>query len=174
MLRDLLPEARRVGFLQDLTFGRAIGARAQFMNESAERVGFEMKIVEVDPGDDPTAAFDLLAELEVEAFLATGGVYWSNHRQSLIELTRNRRLPSVFPFRMDAVDGALMTYGSDMDGLYRGAAGYVDRIFQGANPGDLPIQQATKLILVINMKTARELNLEIPQLLLANAAELIE
>jgi putative tryptophan/tyrosine transport system substrate-binding protein len=174
MLRDLLPQARRVGFLQDMTFGRAIGARVQSGDEYAERVGFELKTVEVNPGDDPTAVFDRLTGFEVEAFLATGGVYWSRNRRSLIELTRTRRLPSVFPFRMDAVDGALMTYGSDMDGLFRSAAGYVDRILQGANPADLPIQQATKLILVINMKTARELNLEIPQVLFANAAELIE
>ena len=75
---------------------------------------------------------------------------------------------------MDAIDGALMSYGSDMEALFRTAASYIDRILQGAKPIDLPIEQATKLILVINMRTARVFGLDIPPLLLAQADEFIE
>jgi putative ABC transport system substrate-binding protein len=175
MLRDLLPQARRVGSLSDPSFGPVVTAagRAQ-MTAAAERLGVEFETIELNSGEELPSAFDRLAELKVDAFLGTGGPFSNQHRSSIIELVRAHRWPAIYPFRADAAEGGLMSYGSDMDALFRSAAGYVDRILQGAHPADLPIEQATKLILVINMKTARELSLEIPQLLLANATELIE
>jgi putative tryptophan/tyrosine transport system substrate-binding protein len=96
------------------------------------------------------------------------------HRRVIIDLAQKHRLPAVYPFRVFALDGGLMAYGIDVVDQFRRAASYVDRILKGANPGDLPIQAPTKFDLVINLKTAHALGLDIPPILLARADEVIE
>jgi putative ABC transport system substrate-binding protein len=96
------------------------------------------------------------------------------HRKILISLASRYRLPAIYPFPIMAEDGGLAAYGSDSVDLYRRAAAYIDRILRGARPGDLPIQQPTKFALIINLKTAKALGLEIPPTLLARADEVIE
>jgi putative tryptophan/tyrosine transport system substrate-binding protein len=96
------------------------------------------------------------------------------HRDRIIALAARHRLPAVYPFRMFAASGGLMSYGSDVADIYRRAAGYVDRIFKGAVVGDLPVQAPDKFELVINLKTANALGLTVPPLLLARADEVIE
>jgi putative ABC transport system substrate-binding protein len=97
-----------------------------------------------------------------------------NHRDLIIALAARYRLPAVYPFRVFATSGGLMSYGSDVADIYRRAAGYVDRILKGAVVGDLPVQAPDKFEFVINLKTARALGLTMPPLLLARADEVIE
>jgi putative ABC transport system substrate-binding protein len=92
----------------------------------------------------------------------------------IIELAEERRLPALFPFRPFAEQGGLIAYGIDADDNYRRAAGYVGRILQGTKPSELPIDQATKFELIINLTTAKTRGLTVPQILLAGADELIE
>ncbi len=106
--------------------------------------------------------------LTVPAFTA------SIHRALIFELAARHRLPAVYPFRFYAADGGLASYGPDQVDQYRRAAGYVDRILRGAKPADLPVQAPTKFDLVINLKTAKALGLDVPATLLARADELIE
>ena len=96
------------------------------------------------------------------------------HRELIIALAARHRLPAVYPFRVFAASGGLMSYGSDVFDIYRRAAGYVDRIFKGAAVGDLPVQAPDKFELVINLRTANALGLTVPPLLLARADEVIE
>jgi putative ABC transport system substrate-binding protein len=96
------------------------------------------------------------------------------NRQHIAALAVSHRLPTIHPFRLFAADGCLMSYGTDNLDLYRRAGLYVDRILNGANVAELPVQNPTKYALVINLKTAKALGLEIPATLLARADEVIE
>jgi putative ABC transport system substrate-binding protein len=91
------------------------------------------------------------------------------HRELIIRLAAQHRLPAIYPFRYFVADGGLISYGPDVVDQYRRAAGYVDRILKGAKPGDLPVQQSTKFDLAINLKTSKALGLTVPPGLLSSA-----
>jgi putative ABC transport system substrate-binding protein len=174
ILRDLLPNARRIAYLTDPLLDASRAVYQEQLNAASEHLGFEVKGFEAKTGDQLPAVFDQIVAFKADALTQGGGPFWTVHRRTIIELIHAHRLPSLHIFRMDAVDGALMSFGSDTEELFRTAASYTDKILRGAKPSDLPIEQATKMILVINMKTARQLEIEIPPVLIASASELIE
>jgi putative ABC transport system substrate-binding protein len=95
-------------------------------------------------------------------------------RQRIVEFMMASRLPAIYAYREFAEAGGLLSYSTDFDDLIRQAAAYVDKILRGTNPGDLPVQQAVKFKLVVNLKTAEALGLTVPPLILAQADEVIE
>ena len=101
-------------------------------------------------------------------------IFTTNHRELIVRLAAQHRLPAIYPFRYFATGGGLMSYGINVEDIFRHAAVYVDKILRGAKPGDLPVQQPDKFEFVINLKTARALGLDVPRILLARADELIE
>ena len=102
------------------------------------------------------------------------GASASSHRELIIAQVARHRLPAVYPSRHFVVGGGLISYGPDVVGQYRRAAGYVDRIFKGEKPAELPVQAPTKYELVINLKTAKAIGIELPTAILLRADEVIE
>jgi putative tryptophan/tyrosine transport system substrate-binding protein len=115
-----------------------------------------------------------MAQERVGGFLAVGSPLVVGQRVPLAALALKHRLPGMFPFKENVVAGVLMSYGADPSYLYRRAAAYIDKILKGAKPADLPVEQASKYELVINLKTAKALGLDLPASVLARADEVIE
>jgi putative tryptophan/tyrosine transport system substrate-binding protein len=126
-----------------------------------------------DPAD-VDRVFDALAREPNGGLMVLPDISMTNYRKAIIALAAHHRLPAVYPYRYFAASGGLMSYGIDGTDIFRRAAGYVDRILKGTSPGELPIQAPTKYELVINLKTAKALGLEVPPTLLARADEVIE
>ena len=148
-----------------------------YMSASEAAVAsFAMKIFEapVHNRAEIEAAISALARQPAGGVIAMSDGFTVVHRDLIIALAARYRLPAAYPFRFFVADGGLISYGVDLNDMQRRAAGYVDRILKGARPADLPVQLPTKYELVINLKTAKALGLEVPPTLLARADEVIE
>jgi putative tryptophan/tyrosine transport system substrate-binding protein len=115
-----------------------------------------------------------MVEDHAQAAVIFPDVLTTSHQKQLAELTLKNRLPAIFGFREFVALGGLMSYGSSLNGMWQRAALYADKILKGADPGDLPIDQPTRFELVINLKTAKTLGIQVPASLLVGADELIE
>jgi putative ABC transport system substrate-binding protein len=123
---------------------------------------------------DFAAAFAAIVEERPDALLVLQDAVTMQQRNEIISFAIAKRLPSMFQERGWAVAGGLMSYGENLPSMYRRAAYFVDRIFKGARPADLPVEQATKFDMVINLRTAKAIGLTIPDSILALADEVIE
>ena len=140
----------------------------------APSVGAEVTPVNVRDAGEIERAITAFARLPNGGLVVTASTLAGVHRDLIIALAARYRLPAVYPLRYFVAAGGLISYGPDQIDQYRQAAGYVDRILKGEKPADLPVQTPTKYELVINLKTARALGLDVPPTLLARADEVIE
>jgi putative ABC transport system substrate-binding protein len=173
LLRELIPNAVRFGVLADpAAVSRYINADLQM---AAHALGLELVFVNARTDSDFEMAFATFSRQHVSAVLlgATTTFYFGRMEQ-LAALAVRYSLPAMFPFREYALAGGLMSYGSSVDEFYYQAGIYAGRVLKGEKPADLPVQQITKIDLVINMKTAKALGLTIPETLLATADEVIQ
>jgi putative ABC transport system substrate-binding protein len=141
---------------------------------AAAKLNVRLIPVPVQSVSDINSAFAAFADVASGAVIVVPVGTVILHRKEIIALAAQHRLPGMYPYRFFAAEGGLMSYGSDVGEQYRNAASYIDRILRGAKPKDLPVQQPTKFQLVINLKTAKSLGLEIPPTLIARADEVIE
>ena len=123
---------------------------------------------------DVDRVFDALVHEPNGGLMVLPDISMTNYREAIVALAARHRVPAIYPFRFFATSGGLMSYGTDVVEIFRRAAGYVDRILKGTSPGELPIQAPSKYELVINLKTAKALGLELPPTLVARADEVIE
>ena len=176
LLKQALPGVSRVGVLW---VPGGIGERTQrsMMQEAevaARRLGVRLHVVEAQAPADVERAFSNMIKARVGALTVLPHVMFLIERKRLVALAAQSRLPTVYPLR-DFVDaGGLMAYGADDADLFRRAATYVDKILKGAKPNDLPIEQASKFELVINVRTAKALGLTIPPSVLGRADQVID
>jgi putative tryptophan/tyrosine transport system substrate-binding protein len=169
LIRELVPSARRIGVLADETDPFAKPYLAQ-IGQAARRAGLEMETITTRPGQKLDAAFEAMAGKRVDGLLIQGSIA----RKELLDLAIKHRMAALTSTRLGPPLGALMSYGSDYFELARQSAAYVDRIFKGAKPADLPVAFPTKFELIINLRTAKALGLAVPPTLLARADEVIE
>jgi ABC-type uncharacterized transport system substrate-binding protein len=173
LLKEIAPRVTRAAIIRDPT---AAGGGAQFGAIQGVAPSFAVEVSPIDARDvggieRAVAAF---ARSSNGGLIVTASRLALAHRQPIITLASRHRLPAVYSFRAFVIDGGLISYGADLIDQYRRAAGYVDRILKGEKPADLPVQAPTKYELVINLKTAKSLGLEVPPTLLARADEVIE
>jgi len=173
LLKEIAPRVTRVAVLRDPTRGPGIGQFAVIQAMAPTHAVELTPIDAVDPAESQARRIAAFATSPNGGLIVTvGGT--ANYRDVVIAAAAKNRLPAIYPRRYFAADGGLISYGPDTIEQYRRAAGYVDRILKGEKPSDLPVQAPTKYELVINLKTAKTLGLEVPPTLLARADEVIE
>ena len=140
----------------------------------APSLGIEVSPIGVRDAGEIERAIGAFARSSNGGLIVTGSALAAVHRDLIVTLAARHKLPAVYSFRYFATVGGLISYGPDSMGPYRRAAAYVDRILKGAKPAEMPVQAPTKYQLMINLKTARALGIDVPPTLLARADEVIE
>jgi putative tryptophan/tyrosine transport system substrate-binding protein len=173
LLHDLVPSVATIGFLEnpnnpifDLTTRDVLAA--------APVVGPEVQILKASTDREIDAAFVSLVQVRTGALLVGNDPFFNSRIEQLVALAARHAIPAMYPLREFAAAGGLMSYGTNNRDIYQQVGIYTGRILKGAKPADLPVMQTTKFDLVINLKTAKALGLEIPAKLLALADEVIE
>ena len=173
LLKEIAPRLTRVAVLRDPSSSTGIGQFAA-MQGVAPALGVELSPIGVsDPGEIERTMAEF-ARGSNGGLILVPTAQTLIHRELIITLAARHQLPTIYPYRYFVTAGGLMCYGPDEIEQYRRAAGYIDRILKGEKPADLPVQAPTKYELVINLKTAKALGLEVPATLLARADEVIE
>jgi len=173
LLKDTAPGRTRVAVLLDPSNPSGL-AYLQGVEAAAASLGVQLTHADVHNAADIERAISDFAQQPNGALVVAPTAATILHRNLIVTLAARHRLPAVYPYRFFASSGGFISYGVDLAEQYRQAAGYVDRILRGANPGELPVQLSSKFELVVNLKTAKALGLTIPEPFLQHAGEVIE
>jgi putative ABC transport system substrate-binding protein len=173
LLKQIAPQVARVAILHDPQNPAAAGL-LRTIEPAAPLLAVQLTQLAMQDRAEIARAIDAFAIEPNGGLLLLPGAFGAVNRDLIIALAARHQLPAVYPFRYHVVSGGLASYGVDNIELYRRAAWYVDRILKGESPGELPVQHATKFELVINLRTAKALGLDIPMALLARTDEVIE
>src|SRR5262249_11047819 len=171
ILKELLPEMKRMAFLGDFR-NSAVPKQWNEVESAARLLNLHASRLDIRSAFDVSRAFDAAMKEKVDAIRVGIDGTTRPNRQLIIDLAETNKIPATAKEFVE--DGGLMAYATNYAELYSRAATFVDKIFKGANPADLPIERPTKLELVINAKTAKTIGIEIPVTLLARADEVIE
>jgi putative ABC transport system substrate-binding protein len=174
LLHELLPAAARIAVLVNPANVTAASSTRADAELAARADGLQTQLYEASTSQDIDTAFATLVRQRPDALLVAPDAFFISRRVQLTALAARHALPAAYVDREFVEAGGLMSYGTDVADMYRQVAGYAGRILKGAKPADLPVVQATKFELVINLQTAKLLGLEVPPMLLARADEVIE
>jgi len=173
IMHETVPKATLIGFIVN-----PANADAQIQTKdaltAAQSVGQNLAVIQARTDRELDAAFATLAETRADALVVAADPFLLTRRDKLVELAARHKMPTIYPLSEFVAAGGLMSYGAGIADAHRIVGMYVGRILSGEKPADLPVQQATKVELVINLKTAKVLGLEIPLSLLGRADEVIE
>ena len=173
LLKQIAPGVTRAAVLRDPSISALIGQFAAIQG-AAPSLGVELTPIDVRDADEFKRAVAAFVRGPADGLIVLGGPSANAQRDVIAAMVARHRLPAVYAARYFVTAGGLISYGPDVVDQFRRAAGYVDRILKGEKPADLPVQAPTKYELVINLKTAKALGLEVPPMLLARADEVIE
>jgi ABC-type uncharacterized transport system substrate-binding protein len=173
LLKEIAPNVTRAAVLRDPTITSGVGQFA-VIQSVAPSVGVDVRAINLGDSSEIERAIAVFARQPNGGLILTASVLSVLHRDLIVMLAARHKLPAVYIERLFVAVGGLVSYGADFIDQYRQAADYVDRILKGEKPADLPVQAPTKYKLVINLKTAKTLGLEVPPTLLARADEVIE
>ena len=173
LLKEAAPNVFRVAVLRYSLPGRSPGFGREF-EAAARALGLAPQLYGVRAPDELQGAFAAMTTARAEALFVEDWGFFEFHGQRIVDLAAQSRLPAVYAWKELVQAGGFMSYGVDKGAIWRRVGFYVDKIFKGAKPGDLPVEQPTKFELLINLKTAKTLGLTIPQSLLSRADEVIE
>jgi putative ABC transport system substrate-binding protein len=173
LLKELVPKMSRLGFLANMS-NASVPAQWDEIKFAAQALGINALMFDVRKPEDITPSFEAAIAKRMDGFAVTNDTVLVASRHRITELAAKHRLPTVYASREYADAGGLLSYSAHYPDLYRRAAAYVDKILKGAKPADLPIEQPTKLEMVVNLKAAKALGLNMPATLLARADEVIE
>src|SRR5262245_20439502 len=174
LMHELLPAVNSMALLVNPSNPTAALNQTRAVQDAARTIPLDVKVLHASTESDFDSTFATLARLRVGALVIGSDLFFTSRSEQLAALTVRNAIPSIYQFRAFASAGGLMSYGgNDTDWGYQGGI-YTGRILAGARPADLPVHQATKLELFINLKTARALGLDVPATLLARADEVIE
>ena len=173
LLKEIVPSVTRAAVLRDPTIASGIGQFAG-VQAVAPSSGVELSPIDVRDAPEIERAVTAFARSGNGGLIVTGSALATRHRDLIITLAARHKLPAVYSGRWFVADGGLLSYGPDYVDQYRQAAGYVDRILKGEKPADMPVQAPTRYELVVNLKTAKALGLDVPANLLARATDVIE
>jgi putative tryptophan/tyrosine transport system substrate-binding protein len=173
ILRETLPNAVRIGVLWNPTTPSHPTA-TKALEAASEKLGVQLVLVPAGTVSEIQEAFSTMSRERVSGVLVLSSPLYTAQGALLAEFQMKHQLPEIFATRGNVDAGGLMSYGADIDDLYRRAAVYIDKILRGTKPADLPVEQASKYLVVINLKTAKTLGLTIPPTVLARADEVIE
>jgi putative ABC transport system substrate-binding protein len=173
LLKQIAPSVTRVAVLRDAVNPAGI-AMFGVIQAAAQSFGLQVSPIGTQNADEVGRAIGAFAGSPNGGLIVTPSASATIHRNLIVTLAARFKLPAVYTFRYIVADGGLLSYGPDLVDQFRLAAGYVDRILKGAKPADLPVQAPTKYELVLNLKTAKTLDLIVPQTVLARADEVIE
>ena len=173
LLKEAVPKLARVAFLYDAASPGIVSDVKELLPVAARTLRLTLQPWEIRNADDFDRVFAALNKQRPDGLSVAGGRLMSDNQKRIVGFASKSRLPSVYPY-IEAVDaGGLMYYGADLADIYRRVAIYVEKILKGAKPADLPVEQPTKFELVINLKTAKQIGLIIPQKVLARADRVI-
>ncbi len=173
LLRELLPGGAMIALLGNPT-SVVHKLETKGLNQAMDAAGLQLLILEVTAESGFEAAFASAVQQRVGGLLVSADAFFTSKRDQIIEFAARHRLPAAYPWREYVLAGGLMSYGASIPDAYRLIGDYTARILKGAKPADLPVQQPTTFDLVLNLKTANSLGLQIPATLLATADEVIE
>jgi putative ABC transport system substrate-binding protein len=171
-LKALRPNAQRIAVLGQR--GMYAQAHTDALAAAARSLGLQLIRLTASRAEELDAAFGAFKDARAEGLIVLASDVFTAHRKRVVDLAAPHRLVAVYEHRDFVEAGGLMSYGPNFDELWRGAARYVDRILKGATPADLPVEQPTKFEFAINLKTAKSLQVTIPQALLVRADRIVE
>ena len=173
-VHELMPTTEEIAFLRNPTNPNFSGLETRELQGAAVVLGLRLLILNASSAPEIEEAFANIVAQRVGAFLLGTDPFFISTRDQLVTLANRYRIPAIYPFREDVIAGGLMSYGSSNRDSYRLVGDYTGRILKGERPGELPVQQVTKVEMFLNLKTARALGLTIPLPLLGRADEVIE